>query len=60
MENNLVIMIIERDGKTIIREVCRCNASVEESEHYIKSFPYNERRFMFTDEYFNTIYEEVI
>ena len=53
-------MIIDCDGKTIIREVCRRNASVEESEHYIKSFPYNERRFMFTDEYFNTIYEEVI
>lgn len=39
----------------IQRVLLRRNLSIEESNHFIKSYPYNRRKNMITDEYFNTI-----
>ena len=35
--------------------IIRRNLSKEESEHYINSFPYKQRKDMYTDKWFNTI-----
>jgi hypothetical protein len=53
-------VIMSKDRVLVHSEIVRRNLSIEESEHFIKSFVYKDRKDMYTDEHFNTVKDTYI